>query len=199
MARRFTHQPWLLNILCTIVLCSCAATPELTIGASAPDFTLNAVRGIPFRLSDLSGQAVLISFLNTQAKADSATADLSRAQIVFLKSMYQQYSPNGLIVLIIDSSQLATGRSPTQSALINFTYDWQLENIPVLDDPNGSVADSFRVKNAPTTFLINAEGIIQQRWDGFASASQLALSIEPKPRNFTRKSPARPTHGIAPG
>ncbi|HKE31770.1 MAG TPA: hypothetical protein VKD65_08600, partial [Candidatus Angelobacter sp.] len=67
---------------------------------------------------------------------------------------------------------------PSQDELINFTYDWQLEDISVLDDSDDSVARSYVVESTPTTFLISADRIIQQRWNGFASASQLALSIE---------------------
>ena len=147
-------------------------------GSSAPSFSLPQVHGGSFRLVDIPGQVVLLSFINTQAEATSATADPSRAQIVFLKSMQEQYGPKGLVSLIVDAARIATGKQPSQDQLINFTYDWQLENIPVLDDSDGSVARSYAVKSTPVTFLIDADGIIQQRWDGFASASQLALSIE---------------------
>ena len=168
-------------LFCFIILIAsgCASSVTLEPGAAAPDFSLPIVRGGSFRLADQAGEAILLSFINTQAQATSATADPSRSQLVFLKSMQEQYGPKGLVVLIVDASRIATGKRPSQDQLINFTYDWQLEDIPLLDDSDGSIARSYAVESTPVTFLIGADGIIQQRWDGFASASQLALSIEP--------------------
>jgi peroxiredoxin len=168
----------LLFSLILLLASGCGSSVTLEPGAAAPGFSLPMVRGDSFQLADHVGQVVLLSFINTQAEATSTTADPSRGQIVFLKSMHEQYGPKGLVVLIVDAAHTATGRQPTQDQLINFTYDWQLEDIPVLDDPDSSVARSYGVKSTPVTFLISADGIIQQRWDGFASASQLALSIE---------------------
>jgi len=174
----------LMKVACGLVLpfilfiMGCGSSVTLESGASAPDFSLPKIRGGSFQLADHAGQVVLLSFINTQAEATSTTSDPSRAQIVFLKSMEGQYSPKGLVVLIVDAARIATGQQPPQEQLINFTYDWQLEDIPVLDDADGSVARSYAVESTPVTFLIGADRIIQQRWDGFASASQLALSIE---------------------
>jgi hypothetical protein len=92
--------------------------------------------------------------------------------------MQEQYGPKGLVVLIVDATRIATGKQPSSDQLINFTYDWQLEDISVLDDSDGSVAKSYGIESTPVTFLIGADRVIQQRWDGFTSASQLALSIE---------------------
>jgi len=174
--RNLAHRLFLPIIL--LVACGCGSSVTLEPGSAAPNFALQAVRGGSNELADLSGQTVLLSFINTQAEATSATADPSRAQIVFLKSMQEQYGPKGLIVLIVDAARIATSNRPSPDQLINFTYDWQLDDIPVLDDQDSSVARSYAVKSTPATFLIGADGIIQQRWDGFASASQLALSIE---------------------
>jgi hypothetical protein len=118
--------------------------------------------------------------------------------------MQEQYGPKGLVVLIVDAARIATGKQPSQDQLINFTYDWQLEDIPVLDDADSSVARSYAVTSTPATFLIRADGIVQQRWNGFASASQLALSIEalmgaPVHRQAdTAESPATPAAAICP-
>ena len=161
-----------------LVTCSCGSSVTVEPGTFAPDFALQAVRGGEYRTADLTGQPILLSFINTQAEASSATADPSRAQIVFLKSMQEQYGPKGLVVLIVDAARIATDKQPSQDQLINFTYDWQLEDIPVLEDADGSVARAYAVKSTPVTFLIGGDGVIQQRWDAFASASQLALSIE---------------------
>jgi peroxiredoxin len=165
--------------LIILISCGCRSSVTLEPGAVAPDFSLPMVRGGSFQLADTPRQVILLSFINTQAEATSATSDPSRAQIVFLKSMQQQYGPKGLVVLIVDATRLAAGKQPSEDQLINFTYDWQLDNIPVLDDRDSSIAKVYNVKSTPVTFLIGADGIIQQRWDGFASASQLGLSIEP--------------------
>jgi len=172
----FTIRLWLSVII--LITAGCGSSVTLEPGSSAPDFSLPIVRGGSFQLADYSRQVILLSFINTQAESTSTTADPSRAEIVFLKSMQEQYGSKGLVVLIVDAARLATGKQPSQDQLINFTYDWQLEDIPVLDDSDGLVARTYAVKSTPATFLIGADGIIQQRWDGFASASQLAFSIE---------------------
>jgi peroxiredoxin len=194
----------LLLPLIILIACGCGSSMTLEPGTAAPNFSLPKVRGGSFQLADILGQVVLLSFINTQAEASSATADPSRAQIVFLKSMQEQYGPKGLVALIVDATRIATGKQPSQDQLINFTYDWQLEDIRVLNDSDGSVARSYAVKSTPVTFLIGADGVIQQRWDGFASASQLALSIEalvgaPAHRQAdTAESPATSSAAICP-
>src|SRR5215212_9370411 len=94
-----TYRLFLLLVL--LVTYGCSTAPILGPGGSAPDFDLQAVRSGSYHLADLSGQVILLSFINTQAEATSATADPSRAQIVFLKSMQEQYGANGLIVMIV--------------------------------------------------------------------------------------------------
>ena len=177
-SRLISHGYRLFLTVMVLLTCGCSSPKMLESGSSAPDFELQAIRGSTYRLSDLTGQVVLLSFINTQAEATSTTADPSRAQIVFLKSMQEQYGTKGLVVIIIDAARIVTGSHPGADQLINFTYDWQLDRVLVLDDPNSTAARSYTVTSTPTTFLIDAEGIVQQRWDGFASASELALSIE---------------------
>ena len=166
-------------LLIVFATCGCSSSAALDPGSAAPDFDLEAVRGGSYHLADFAGQVILLSFINTQAEASAATTDPSRAQIVFLKSMQEQYGPNGLAVMIVDAARLVTGDHPGMDQLINFTYDWQLDQIPVLNDPDGTVTKLYTVTSTPTTFLVDADGKIDQRWDGFASAAQLGLSIEP--------------------
>jgi len=173
-----------LNLLLwlAILVSSCNPTQQPVIrvnpGSLAPGFTLKSVRAGTYSLKDLQGRIVLVSFLNTQAKSTSDQSDPSRAQIVFLKSINEQYAAQGLTVLIVDAARQATGKQPSLDELINFTYNWQLDSIPVLIDEQGNAAAAFGISSTPTTFLIDRDGIIQQRWDSVAFSAQLALAIE---------------------
>jgi hypothetical protein len=149
---------------------------HLEAGAHAPDLAGRAVRGGDVSLDRLHGHLVLLSFLNSRADA-TPEGDPSRAQIVFLRSMQRQHARFGLRVIVVDAAELAGAGKPSWNDLVNYTYDWNLDPaIAVLPD-DGTQARRFAVKNAPTTFLIGPDGVVRERWDGFAPAARLDLAI----------------------
>jgi hypothetical protein len=109
----------------------------------------------------------------------SATAGGSRSQALFLQSLDHQYGARGLSIVIVDATALATGHAPADDALLNDSYDWYLTQVPVCADPDGATARHYGVTQAPTTFLIGKDGIVRRRWDGFATAAQLAFAVQP--------------------
>jgi peroxiredoxin len=91
--------------------------------------------------------------------------------------MAHQYGPRGLRVAIVDASVLTPGSQPSHDAVLNASYDWQL-NFPLLLDRNGQLARQLGVKEVPTTFLIAIDGTIAQRWQGRTRPAILAQGIE---------------------
>jgi len=149
---------------------------EVEAGAHAPALAGSAVRGGHVSLARLRGHVVLVSFLNSRAEA-TPEGDPSRAQIVFLRSMQTQHERFGLRVIVVDAAELVGAGRPSRNELVNYTYDWNLDPaIAVLRD-DGTLARRFGVEQAPTTFLIGPDGVVHERWDGFAPAAQLDLSI----------------------
>jgi len=153
----------------------------VVVGSSAPSFRLPVARGGICDLSDLLAKkrVVLLSFVDARSQPLSRTqADPSRGELVFLNSMAQQYAPKGLEVLIVGRNGLFSGKPLAPGALLNFTYDWQLDGVTVLGDDNEAATIRYGISTLPTTFLIAADGRIQRRWDGFVASPQLALAIE---------------------
>jgi hypothetical protein len=142
-------------------------------GTAVPDFTLPQVRGGVFHLRAEHAGAVLVAFLQTVPD----TADTpSRQQVGFLLSMNHQYSGCGLKIVIVDSSALVTRQAPTRDALINASYDWQLD-IPLLEDHDNRVAANWGVTKVPTLVLLASGGSEAQRWQGLTGPALLARGI----------------------
>jgi hypothetical protein len=139
-----------------------------------PDFTLPQVRGGVFHLRAGYSHAVLLAFLQTVP--DTAETP-SRRQVGFLLSMNHQYSARGLKIVIVDSSALVTRQPPEHDALINASYDWQLD-IPLLEDDDNRVARNWSVTQVPTLVLLASDGSIRQRWYGLTGPAILAQGIE---------------------
>jgi peroxiredoxin len=142
--------------------------------AAVPAFTLPQVRGGVFHLRPGRSHAVLLAFLQT---VPDTTDTPSRGQVPFLLSMNHQYSARGLNVVIVDSSALVTHQLPTRDALINASYDWQLD-IPLLEDDGNRVARNWGVTQVPTLLLLASDGTLAQRWHGLTGPAILAKSIE---------------------
>ena len=139
-----------------------------------PALTLPQVRGGIFHLRAEQSQAILLAFLQTVPdKADTP----SRRQVPFLLSMNHQYNARGLKVVIVDSSALVTHELPTRDALINASYDWQLD-IPLLEDDGNRVARNWGVTQVPALMLLASDGTLAQRWQGLTGPAILARSIE---------------------
>jgi hypothetical protein len=149
---------------------------HLELGMPAPALSGTAVRGGSVSLARLHGHLVLLSFLNSRAEA-TTEGDPSRAQIVFLRSMQRQHARFGLRVIVVDAAELAGAGRPTRNDLVNYTYDWNLDPAVAVLADDGAAARRFAVERAPTTFLIGPDGIVRERWDGFAPAARLDLAI----------------------
>jgi len=150
-------------------------------GDIAPSFSLPAVRGGRCDLSDLLARkrVVLLSFIDARPQLLSRDySDPSRGQLVSLQSMARQYAPKGVEVLVVGCNGLCGGQPLAPNALLNFTYDWQLDGVTVLRDDNAGTAFRYGVSTLPTTLLIASDGRLQRRWDGFAAPAQLALALE---------------------
>lgn len=147
-------------------------------GMVAPDFSLSSAQGDIYHLADLHGQVVLLSFVNTQPlDASLSTPDASRSQIVFLKSIAQQYTANGVQVLLVDATALVQGKQPDQSELLNFVHNWDMETVPMLMESE-AVAQAYGVSEVPSTFVITPDGWVTQRWEGVTTVGDLALTVQ---------------------
>lgn len=166
--------------------CACWLLLTLTALASIPgchqdrtatplmDFALPQARGGVFHLRAEHPHAVLLAFLQTVPD----TADtLSRQEVGFLLSMHHQYSGRGLRVVIVDSSALVASHAPKHDALINASYDWQVD-IPLLEDDGNRVARIWGVTQVPTLILLAPNGSIAQRWYGLTGPAILAQGIQ---------------------
>jgi hypothetical protein len=102
-------------------------------------------------LASYRGSALLVSFLDSSADA--------LGQLAVLRSMQAQYAARGLNV--------AVGGGPKPS--------WPLRDLAALSD--AETASRLGVQRVPATFLIDAQGTIVKRWDGYASFFQVGPAV----------------------
>jgi peroxiredoxin len=115
------------------------------MGEQAPDFTLTTTEGHDIRLSDYRGKNVILNFWATWCGP-------CRYEIPVFKSLNDNLAKLGIVVLAVstlDSFENAVAYARYNN--LNFI-------IPV--DPLGTVSGYYNVRGIPTTFFINAKGVI---------------------------------------
>lgn len=142
-----------------------------------PALQATDLKGQVWRLADLRGKAVLINFW-------ASWCEPCRAEMPSLQDLAQRHGPDRLLVLAVNFKEPAiTARRYVERA------DLQL---PVLLDPDGTLARQWGVKVFPSTILIAADGRVrgvvrgELDWSGPAVAQLLAPLLA-----STRVQPAR--------
>ena len=121
------------------------------VKSKAPDFSLKDLSGKTVSLSAFRGKVVLLNFWATWCPP-------CRAEMPALNRLQHALKPRGFEVLSV-----STDRS------VNDIKDFLEKNrvdFPILFDADRSVAKQYRVFSMPTTFLINKNGMIVEKFYG---------------------------------
>ena len=93
-----------------------------------------------------------------------------REEMPFIQQVHEKWSARGLVILAINIEESAT-------VVKEFMADYKL-TFPALLDIKGEVAAKYKVRNIPTTFFIDKDGIIRgQRVGAFVSVQQMEDSL----------------------
>jgi len=121
--------------------------PAPEIGHPAPDFTLPTLDGGEVRLADLRGKPVILNFWATWCPP-------CRREMPALEVIWQQYNKGDVMVLGVDQGESVAIVSEYVRMNVGVTF-------PLPLDRRQDVGDLYLVRSLPTTFFIDAEGIIR--------------------------------------
>lgn len=117
--------------------------PAPELDAVAPDFTLNDLTGTRITLSDLRGQVLLLNFWATWCGPCR----------VEMPAIQERYNEGGFAVLAINFDESA-------DKVQGFADELEL-SLPILLDPGGKIQEFYRVRGYPSSYFIDADGVIQ--------------------------------------
>jgi peroxiredoxin len=132
------------------------------VGSQAPDFELETVTGEWVRLNDLRGRVVLLNFWATWCAP-------CKEEMPLLQDRYERYAPD-LRVLAIDFAEPAED-------VREFSEQYGL-TFEILLDTRAFVQEMYRVRGYPTTYLVDAQGVIRAQHIGVMSEKQLDEYLE---------------------
>lgn len=123
-------------------------------GNIAPDFVLNSLDGKSFKLSDFRGQKVIVNMWATWCPP-------CRAEMPDMQKFYDKYKNENTTVIAINmtTSEKSVDRIPEFLDEFGITF-------PVLLDKQNSIGEIYQVYALPTSYIIDSQGIIQQKVTG---------------------------------
>lgn len=117
----------------------------------ATDFTLRDVNGRTFSFSSLKGRAILLNFWATWCPP-------CKAEMPSMNKLYNSLKSRGLEVIAVSSDSSLSG---IKDFLAKSRVDF-----PVLHDEKKTVTLQYKVFSMPTTFLIDNNGLIVEKFYG---------------------------------
>ena len=123
-------------------------------GDAAPDFLLTVLDGEPVRLSDFRGKTVVLNFW-------ASWCPPCRAEMPEFQALWEQRGPDGsddLVILAVDRI-----REDTVGDVADFVEDFAVTFPILFDTSNRDVEARYGVRGLPSTYFIDAGGVIRAR------------------------------------
>jgi thiol-disulfide isomerase/thioredoxin len=124
---------------------------------SLPDFQLQDLNDNTISFSDFSGQPIMLNFWATWCGP-------CRHEMPFIQQVFENWQGKDLVILTINLGE-------SKEKVSEFMRSNAL-TFPVLLDTNTNTADKYNVTAIPTTFFIDANGVIQERRIGSYSSTE---------------------------
>ena len=132
----------------------------LMIGDLAPNFELQTLAGEMVKLSDYRGQSVMLNFWATWCPP-------CRAEMPDMQDFYQDSEMQVLAINLTSSEN-------TIEDVIQFKEEYGL-SFPILLDDKNVVGDRYQIRPMPTSYMIDARGVIQFIMYGPLNYDQMML------------------------
>lgn len=173
----------LLGIVVAILYSESLKT-RVAIGAKAPEFELDLLRGGVVRSEQYLGKPVLVNFW-------AAWCPPCLEEMPAHEEFYRRYGDRIEYLAVNERETVARiERHLNEVAELGLTMD-----LPIALDRRGTVGDAFRVGGLPETWLIDGEGVARQHWVGPITFEQLEAGY----RGIVGRSPdaedGGPFHG----
>jgi peroxiredoxin len=134
-----------------------SAGPE--VGKLAPDFTLPTLDGGELSLSQFHGKIVIVNFWQS-------TCSNCREEMPHLQAIYNKWPHDKLEILAVSAGEKA--------AFVQSFVETRGLTFPVLLDSDEALSDIYQISRFPTTFFVNADGIIKEiKTSTFNSQSEI--------------------------
>ncbi len=118
-------------------------------GFLAPDFTLDTLDGGAVTLSAFRGQVVVVNLW-------ASWCPPCRAEMPAFQALYEDFAAQGLVVLGVN-----TTFQDSEAQAIFFATTFGL-TFPIAFDRSGEVARAYGMRALPSTFFVDAQGVIRQ-------------------------------------
>jgi peroxiredoxin len=141
-----------------------SATPPVIsvgteVGKLAPDFTLTTLDGKQVSLSQFRGKIVMVNFWQS-------TCSNCRDEMPHLQAIYNKWPHDKLEILAVSVGEKA--------AFVQSFVETRGLTFPALLDSDEAVSEIYQISRFPTTFFVNADGIIKEIKTGaFTSQSEI--------------------------
>lgn len=160
----------LVNILIfTILLASSAfAQQNLQVGQAAPDFQAQSIDGKPVNLKELQGKVVVLTFWSTKC-------EICHNEIPKLNQVVNRYKDKDVVFLALTMENEAKVNPYLQKNPFNYTI--LTNGFGVVLKYANMTKDGTINMGFPSYYLINKQGMIQLRAEGWDKSQNLDVQI----------------------
>lgn len=141
-------------------------TVGLKKGNLAPDFTLKSRDGADVKLSDYRGSTVLLNFW-------ASWCPPCRIEMPHMQDFYEEYKSGDVVVLAVNMAHLEKKAGDADALLQEVGASF-----PTVYDKDGKVTDRYQIVAYPTTYVLNANGVITDRFQGAIDYDLMVKSYE---------------------